>query len=329
MSIKKFISIGLITCMGVGICYNNTYALDDSFLKFLINSSYPEAKVEISNDKNNKEDTEKTTNKKETEENTSDKVDNKDEDEFIKMYVGEENMPATQVSLNSMTKGVYISNPLYTSNILTTSDKPQILIYHTHGGETYSNSPEGNYHSEDKPNSTLEIGAMLTQELASRGRSIVHNTTYHDLPDFNSAYTRSLKTIQNMQAKYGSIDIVIDLHRDGRDFNKISKEEFHKQTTTTIDGKDVAKFLFVVGEKSQNSKRISELAEDITKFAETKYPGITKPVVRKDYARFNQFTSDNHLLLEVGGNANSIEEAKASIPYIAEIIDEYFKKQGI
>ena len=50
MSIKKFISIGLITCMGVGICYNNTYALDDSFLKFLINSSYPEAKVEISND---------------------------------------------------------------------------------------------------------------------------------------------------------------------------------------------------------------------------------------------------------------------------------------
>ena len=76
-------------------------------------------------------------------------------------------------------------------------------------------------------------------------------------------------------------------------------------------------------------KRISELAEDITKFAETKYPGITKPVVRKDYARFNQFTSDNHLLLEVGGNANSIEEAKASIPYIAEIIDEYFKKQGI
>lgn len=329
MSIKKFISIGLITCMGVGICYNNTYALDDSFLKFLINSSYPEAKVEISNDNKDKKDAEKITDKKENEENTSDKVDNKDEDEFIKMYVGEENMPTTQVSLNTMTKGVYISNPLYTSNILTTSDKPQILIYHTHGGETYSNSPEGNYHSEDKPNSTLEIGAMLTQELASRGRSIVHNTTYHDLPDFNSAYTRSLKTIQNMQAKYGSIDIVIDLHRDGRDFNKISKEEFHKQTTTTIDGKDVAKFLFVVGEKSQNSKRISELAEDITKFAETKYPGITKPVVRKDYARFNQFTSDNHLLLEVGGNANSIEEAKASIPYIAEIIDEYFKKQGI
>lgn len=259
MSIKKFISIGLITCMGVGICYNNTYALDDSFLKFLINSSYPEAKVEISNDNKDKKDAEKITDKKENEENTSDKVDNKDEDEFIKMYVGEENMPTTQVSLNSMTKGVYISNPLYTSNILTTSDKPQILIYHTHGGETYSNSPEGNYHSEDKPNSTLEIGAMLTQELASRGRSIVHNTTYHDLPDFNSAYTRSLKTIQNMQAKYGSIDIVIDLHRDGRDFNKISKEEFHNQTTTTIDGKDVAKFLFVVGEKSKNSKRISEI----------------------------------------------------------------------
>lgn len=321
MSIRKLISVGVTTCMCIGLFYKTTYALDDSFLKFLINSSYPEAKVKISNDENEKEDT----NEKESEKYTS----SENEDEFIKMYIGEENIPSTQVSTNNMIKGAYINNSLYSNNILTTSDKPQILIYHTHGGETYSNSPEGNYHSEDKENSTLEVGSMLTQELAKRGRSVVHNTTYHDLPEFNSAYTRSLKTIQNMQAEYNSIDIVIDLHRDGRDFNKITKEEFHKETTTTIEGKSVAKFLLVVGEKSQNSDKISKLAEDITAFAEKKYPGITKPVVRKDYAKFNQFTSDNHLLLEVGGNANSIEEAKASIPYIAEIIDEYFKEQGI
>lgn len=321
MSIRKLISVGVTTCMCIGLFYKTTYALDDSFLKFLINSSYPEAKVKISNDENEKEDT----NEKESEKYTS----SENEDEFIKMYIGEENIPSTQVSTNNMIKGAYINNSLYSNNILTTSDKPQILIYHTHGGETYSNSPEGNYHSEDKENSTLEVGSMLTQELAKRGRSVVHNTTYHDLPEFNSAYTRSLKTIQNMQAEYNSIDIVIDLHRDGRDFNKITKEEFHKETTTTIEGKSVAKFLLVVGEKSQNSDKISKLAEDITAFAEEKYPGITKPVVRKDYAKFNQFTSDNHLLLEVGGNANSIEEAKASIPYIAEIIDEYFKEQGI
>lgn len=334
MRIRKYISIGLITCIGVGVFSKTAYAVDDSFLKFLINSSYPEAKVEMPNGENKSDDSE-IEKDKEAKQETKDKKDNskntsaENEDDFIKMYVGEENIPPVPVGTEGTSSGSYINNSMYKDNVLTTNDKPQILIYHTHGGETYVDAPKGNYHSEDKPNSTLEIGAMLTQELAKRGRGVVHNTEYHDIPEFNGAYTRSLTTIQNMQAKYSSVDIVIDLHRDGRDFDKISKEDFHKQTTTTIDGKSVSRFLFVVGEKSQNSQRIAELAEGITAFAETKYPGITKSVVYKSYARFNQFTSNNHLLLEVGGNANSLEEAKASIPYIAEIIDEYFKQQGI
>lgn len=331
MSIRKFISVGLITCISLGGLTKVTYALDDSFLKFLINSSYPEAQVEMPEESkkvdDSKSEEDKSIKEEKNKKDTSKKE--KNEDDFIKMYVGEENIPSTPVDTTNSSGGPYINNPLYKDNVLTTTEKPQILIYHTHGGETYVDSPKGNYHSDDKPNSTLEIGAMLTQELSKRGRGVVHNTTYHDIPEFNSAYTRSLKTIQNMQAKYSSVDIVIDLHRDGRDFDKIPKEEFHKQSVATIDGKPVAKFLFVVGEKSQNSKRIAELAEGITAFAESKYPGMTKPVVYKNYARFNQFTSNNHLLLEVGGNANSLEEAKASIPYIAEVIDEYFKQQGI
>lgn len=328
MSIKKFISIFLITCISIGIFSKTAYCLDDSFLKFLINSSYPEAKVstpEDEKDSSESEDEKKDDSKKDT----SKKNNDKNEDDFIKMYVGEENIPSVPASSGNNNGGPAINNPLYKDNVLATNDKPSVLIYHTHGGETYVDNPAGNYHSEDKETSTLEIGALLTQELAKRGRGVVHNTTYHDIPEFNGAYTRSLKTIQNMQAKYNSIDIVIDLHRDGRDFNKIPKEEFHKQTTTEINGEKMAKFCFVYGEGTSNIDKIKSLAEDITDFAESKYPGITRAVVPKKNSRFNQFTSDNHLLIEVGGNANTLAEAKATVPYIAEIIDEYFKKQGI
>ncbi|MGL5751309.1 MAG: stage II sporulation protein P, partial [Paraclostridium sp.] len=139
----------------------------------------------------------------------------------------------------------------------------------------------------------------------------------------------SLQTIKSMQSTYDSIDIVIDLHRDGRDFNKMPKEEFHDLTTTQINGEDVAKFCFVYGERSENVSTIKALAEDITSFAENKYPGITRPVVPKKNAKFNQFTSNNHLLIEVGGNANTTQEAKVSVPYIADVISEYFKQKGI
>lgn len=150
------------------------------------------------------------------------------------------------------------------------------------------------------------------------------------MPEFTGAYSRSLKTIETMKAKYKSIDVIIDLHRDGRDIaSEKAKKDFHDACTTKINGENVAKFLFVVGEKSENYSNNLQLAKEITAFAESKYPGITRPVVKKPKAKFNQYKSDKPLLLEVGGNANTIEEAQASVKYIAEVIDEFLKEKGM
>ena len=314
---KKIASIGISACMIFGGYIKISYALDnDEFLKFLINTSYPETKLEQP-----KED------KKEN--NKEDKVDNKEKD-FIKPYVGVENLPEVENKLDDVNDiGVASMSSKYVDNVLVTKEKPQILVYHTHGGETYTDSPAGNYHSEDKANSTLEIGALLTKELAKKGRGVVHNTTYHDIPEVIGAYGRSLKTIEAMQSKYDSLDIIIDLHRDGRDFNKIPKEEFHDQCTTNINGESVAKFCFVVGQLSDNYQQNLKIAQEITDYAESKYPGITRPVVVKKNGKYNQYKSDNPLLIEVGGNANTTEEAKAAVKYIANTIDGYFKQKGM
>ncbi len=67
------------------------------------------------------------------------------------------------------------------------------MIYHTHGCETYSNSPDGNYHSRDKKNSVMEVGSALTSALDSKGWGVVHTTKYHDYPSYNNSYASSLK----------------------------------------------------------------------------------------------------------------------------------------
>ncbi|WP_270646435.1 stage II sporulation protein P [Paeniclostridium hominis] len=314
---KKLISLSLITCIVCIVCLKKSYALEnDEFLKFLMNASYPETKLEQPKDEKEVKDDSNNENKSE-----------KKDDEFVKMYVGEENLPTVESSNKASSESAK-----YVDNVLVTKNEPQILIYHTHGGETYANNSAGNYHSEDKANSTLEVGATLTQELNKRGRAVVHNTTYHDIPQFVGAYGRSLKTIETMQAKYSSIDMIIDLHRDGRTLKtKEDEKKFKDACTTNINGENVAKFLFVVGKKSPNYSKNLKLAEEITAFAESKYPGITRPVVTKGTgnARYNQHKSDNPLLIEVGGQMNTTEEAKASTKYIAEIIDEFLKQKGM
>lgn len=310
--LKKRIKTLFVSCVLVCILPIISCAVDkDEFLKFLVNSSYPESKVEDT--ENGKDKSEANTNSKENDE------------EYIKFHIGEENIPTINEKQET-TETVSVNDSKYQNDIRVTKENPRMLIYHTHSAETYSNSPEGNYHSKDKANSVMAVGELVTEELNKKGWGVVHSTKYHDYPDFNKSYASSYKTIQEMLSKYNSIDIAIDIHRDARDIkNESQKKSEEERTTTTINGERVSKFLFVVGAKNPNVDKVKALAEDITKFAQEKYPGLILPVVVKPYGRFNQYVAKNHMLIEVGSNGTSAEEAKASAKYIAQVLDEYFK----
>lgn len=310
--LKKRIKAIAMACMLVCILPTISFALDkEEFLKFLIDTSYPES--------NTKEDTNTSS---ETIDKKS-KSNTKKEDVF-EVYVGEENAPRIENEENT----VALSSAGYINDLRVTSLQPRILIYHTHGCETYSNSPAGNYHSQDKANSVMEVGSLLTTKLTEKGWGVVHTTKYHDYNDFNRAYINSAQTLQEIMPNYGSVDIAIDLHRDGRTINdSVTKEKYHDEFTSTVDGKKVAKFSFVVGSKNSNAGEIRNLAQNLTNIAKAKYPDLIRPVVEKPYGKFNQSVAQNHMLIEVGSNATSIEEAKASADYIADVLDEYFKQQ--
>ena len=220
-----------------------------------------------------------------------------------------------------------MSSSEYKNDIRLTKENPTMLIYHSHAGETYSDSPEGNYHSQNKEKSVIEVGTLLTEQLSKKGWGVAHSTKYHDYPDFTKSYASSLETVKSMLNNHKNINIAIDLHRDGRDLNTdADMQKENERMTTTYNGEKVAKFFFVVGMKNTNVDGVQELAEDITKFAQSKYPELVLPIVKKQYGKFNQYMAQNHMLIEVGSNGTSSEEAKASAKYIAEILDEYFKQ---
>lgn len=307
---KKVISL---FCALIFILPTLSYSMDkEEFLKFLIESSYPESSTK---DDNLKEEKDK-----------EDKIANKEED-YIKVHIGEENIPTLNSNSNNK-ENVSVASSEYKNDIRLTKENPTMLIYHSHAGETYSDSPEGNYHSQNnREKSVLEVGTLLTEQLSKKGWAIAHSTKYHDYPDFTKSYASSLETVKSMLNTHKSINIAIDLHRDGRDLNTeadIKKE--HERMTTTYKGEKVAKFFFVVGMKNTNVDEVQELAEDITKFAQSKYPELVLPIVKKQYGKFNQYMAKNHMLIEIGSNGTSSDEAKASVKYVAEILDEYFKQ---
>ena len=312
--IKKTKKIISIICVLICILPTVTYSIDkEEFLKFLIDSSYPESsnQTEDTINKDNKED-EKTVN---------------NEDDYIKFHIGEENIP-TLNSNDEKEEEVSVASSEYKNNIRLTKDNPTMLIYHTHAGETYSDSPEGNYHYQNnKDKSVVEIGTLLTEQLNQKGWGIAHSTKYHDYPQFTKSYINSLDTVKTMLNNYKSINIALDLHRDGRDLK--TEDDMKKESermTTTYKGEKVAKFFFVVGMKNENINEVQSLAEDITKFAQSKYPELVLPIVKKQHGKFNQYMAKNHMLIEIGSNGTTSEEAKASVKYVAEILDEYFKQ---
>lgn len=324
--LKKRIRITVIICLLICTLPTISWGFDkEEFIKFLINSSYPETKSQnnISNDKENEKQND-SENKEQDSVKKGENKNSKEQDDYIKVHIGEENLPNINASKDDQNQ--VASNSEYKNDLRITKENPSILIYHTHSTEAYSDFPENNYKSTDKNKTVMSVGGTLTDELSKKGWGVAHTTKYND-SSYNDSYPTSLKTIQSIKSNYNSIKIAIDLHRDARNLDTVeAKKKQNENFTTTINGEKVAKFFFVVGAKNENLSEIQSLAEDITKLAEKKYPGITMPVMVKPYGKYNQFVAQNHMLVEIGSNATSIQEAKASAKYIANILDEYFKE---
>ena len=99
-------------------------------------------------------------------------------------------------------------------------NKNKFIIYHTHTCESYTSSEAynynmtGNYRTTDLNYTVSRVGDELEKNLKEYGKTVIHDKTYHDYPEYNGSYSRSLKTMNSILSNNKDAEIMIDLHRD-------------------------------------------------------------------------------------------------------------------
>lgn len=192
------------------------------------------------------------------------------------------------------------------------TSEPLVLIVHTHTTECY-NGDEMSGETERNTDDTLNVvavGEEIKAVLAENGINSVHDTTYHDYPSYQGAYSRTLTTIENQLKANPSIKIVLDIHRDAFIYPDGSK------LSVSYDdrGEKTAQVMLVVGTNSMglwhdNWRENLKFAAKIQNAAEIMYPGLMRPINLRT-ERFNEHMTLGSLIWEVGSNGNSLEEAK-------------------
>lgn len=201
----------------------------------------------------------------------------------------------------------------------------KILIYHTHSQETFSDYPEN-------PEATITgVGAYLSELLEGKGYSVIHDDGVYDYRDGkldrSRAYTYALEGIQGILQKYPSIEVVLDLHRDG-----VAEGT---RLVTEINGKPTAKIMFFNGtsqtpdgpiEYLPNPNREANLAFSFQMQlkAAGMYPGFTRKIYLKGL-RYNQHVRARSALIEVGAQTNTYEEARNAMEPLAHILDQVLR----
>ncbi|MEA5038987.1 MAG: stage II sporulation protein P [Clostridiaceae bacterium] len=201
----------------------------------------------------------------------------------------------------------------------------QVLIMHTHGTEAYTQTKANPYTESDPYRTTdsqhnmLRVGQEITDILNSRGISTVHSTTLNDYPAYNGCYTRALTDIKSYVEKYPSIRVIIDVHRDA-----LSTGTTAYKTVANVNGQQTAQLLFVTGTNAgglthDNWRQNMTYQVQLHDLLNTLYPGIMRPMsVRK--GRFNEHVRTGSMLLEVGTNGNTLEEALAAARIFANVL---------
>ena len=233
--------------------------------------------------------------------------------------------PTTTADRNMVDAETFLSMDL---SLEGHSKEPQILIYHTHSQEAFADHPEN-------PAATIVgVGARLAKLLQDRGYHVIHDTSVYDVRDGkldrNQAYTCALEGVQGILQKHPSIQVVLDLHRDGVDEKT--------RLVTEVNGKPTARIMFFNGtsqspdgpiEYLPNPNRSANMAFSLQMqlIAAELYPGFTRKIYLKGL-RYNQHVRARTALIEVGAQTNTYAEALNAMEPLAEILSQVLEGDG-
>ncbi len=215
-----------------------------------------------------------------------------------------------------------------------TAGEPLVLIYHTHGTESYIdtglawyNPNEISNRSTDPTKNVISVGALLAEKLNELGIPTLHCDIMHDAESYSAAYSKSAETIQKFLTQYPSIKYVIDLHRDA--VSKTTGETV--RAVAEVNGAATAQVMCVVGSSAgiagdEHWKGNLALAQKLRAALSESYPKLCRPTYFKDSTHnYNQQLAPYSLLLEMGMLGNSLDEAKSTAELIAPALAKVIK----
>ncbi len=206
--------------------------------------------------------------------------------------------------------------------------EPQILIYHSHSQETFSDSREG-----EEEDSIVGVGNYLTSLLTEKyGYQVIHVKEAFDMMsgelDRSKAYDYACDYVEKVLEENPSVEVVIDLHRDGIDEDR--------RLVTEINGKETAQILFYNGLSYTNTQgQVSYLPnpyiQDNLAFsfqleyqAALYYPTFYRGIYLAGL-RYNLHLRKRALLLEAGAQTNTVQEVKNAMEPFADILNRVLK----
>lgn len=248
-----------------------------------------------------------------------------------KIFVIDSNTSMTEEELNLTN---LLDTDLSVEGLKNTTDSAnpeyKILIYHTHGSESFIDSREG-----EKEDTIVGVGGYLAKILQEQYKiPVYHDETAYDMIDGkldrSKAYENAYDNVTKILNENPSIQVVIDLHRDGVD------EETH--LVTEVNGKKTAKIMFLNGVSRsntngdiaylQNPNKLTNLAFSFQMYLTGKeyYGDYVRKIYVRSY-RYNLHLLPRTTLIEAGAQNNTVEEEKNAMEPLAAILDKVLSKQ--
>ena len=289
-------------------------------------------------------DTQKEQNKDSEEEQEKDSE--AGEEELKSAAVSQERVPVTDISMEQLQDFDFVLSNFYTVDSTTSitsyqlnapeliqmdlrmktgNDQPQILIYHTHSQEEFIDSVPG-----DASTTIVGVGDYLTKILKENyGYNVLHVTDTFDIVDGkldrNQAYNYAQERISQVLEENPSIEVIIDLHRDGVADNQ--------RLVTEVNGKQTAKVMFFNGlSRTKQNGEISYLPnpyiQDNLAFSlqmvlacEKYYPDFARTIYLRGY-RYNLHLRPKTLLVECGAQTNTVVEEMNAMEPLADVLNK-------
>jgi len=198
-------------------------------------------------------------------------------------------------------------------------DKPLVFIYHSHSSESYRLT-SGADHVWGSEEGVIAVGAALAKALSEKYNiPVVHSRKIHDYPVWRDAYTNSYKTVSEALQKYPTIEMVFDVHRDA------GTSRLSSPATVEIGGRRAARVFIVVttdrfGLPHPNWRENLAFAYQLNAKMDEMYPGLSRGINVRDDARWNQHVHNRAVILEIGCEQNTRQEAESAAVLLADVI---------